>query len=375
MNPELPELITKAADRIEAVAGKQKALADQLEKSGAEFEARLHSLEQQGAHVPSGRKASGGAFLLADAIVRSPALEAFKRGETKNALIPLAESGVSLLRKDFLRSDGEGGIAPAVTYNPEIQMETGRPALSILDLLTTIPVMDGSYSYVVELEHNLSDDGEPDYQHAQGDTKATASARFERRTADIFTIASVSKAAEQVLQDIESLRTYIVSHSLYRLRAKAEAEVLSGASSSGIQGIATQATVFNTSNSSADAVGAAIAELRVDGWDASVVVLHPRDWFVIQSERATEGEYVAGGWSSPAAPTIWNVPVVLNRNLQEGTGLVMDRRAAAVLDRQRPTFAVGYVNDDFERNLITMRAEMRLGLVVYSPQAILQFDV
>src|SRR3546814_11572627 len=100
--------------------------------------------------------------------------------------------------------------------------------------------------------------------------------------------------------------------------------------------------------------------------------MHPNTWHEIRSERtATEGDYVAGGWNNPAPPNVWGVPVVTNAAMAEGDVLVLDPQQVLILDRMQATAEFGYVNDDFTKNVVTLRAELRAGLPVLAPPAVL----
>jgi hypothetical protein len=63
---------------------------------------------------------------------------------------------------------------------------------------------------------------------------------------------------------------------------------------------------------------------------------------------------------------------VLSNFMQPGNFLIGAlARSAVVYARQGATVEMGYVNDDFTRNLVTIRVEERLGLGVERPSGIL----
>jgi hypothetical protein len=55
-----------------------------------------------------------------------------------------------------------------------------------------------------------------------------------------------------------------------------------------------------------------------------------------------------------------------------GEPLVFDASQIAILDRQSARVELGRESDDFTRGLVTMLAEVRAGLAVFSPSAILK---
>jgi HK97 family phage major capsid protein len=74
--------------------------------------------------------------------------------------------------------------------------------------------------------------------------------------------------------------------------------------------------------------------------------------------------------SNGMIPTVWGLPVVASNNVEAGKFYVLDLNAIEMMLRQSVTVEMGFVNDDFTKNLITMRAEMRGALAVYQPTAV-----
>ena len=67
----------------------------------------------------------------------------------------------------------------------------------------------------------------------------------------------------------------------------------------------------------------------------------------------------------------FGVRVVVTKDLQAGKIIAARTENSIVIyDRQSVTVEMGYVNDDFTKNLITIRAEERLGLGVERPAGI-----
>jgi HK97 family phage major capsid protein len=137
----------------------------------------------------------------------------------------------------------------------------------------------------------------------------------------------------------------------------------------GILTAATAATV--TATKPADRVGEAVSQLAADGWLPDLCLLNPADAFAIASERATTGEYVTSGWSIPVPGSIWSMARVETPAVAAGTAVVLQRSAVLVLDRQTPTVLVSTEDaDNFTKNLVTLLAEVRLGMAVLAPRAI-----
>jgi hypothetical protein len=54
---------------------------------------------------------------------------------------------------------------------------------------------------------------------------------------------------------------------------------------------------------------------------------------------------------------------------------VLDTSQVALLERQDATVQMGWIEDQFARNVVTVRAELRAGLAVFSPTAVLHIEL
>jgi HK97 family phage major capsid protein len=248
--------------------------------------------------------------------------------------------------------------------------ENPQRRLTVFDVLPRLPVTSNSF------EFNILDSyvNAAAYQTSEGATKSEGSMPTDLVTAPICTVAHWIKASEQVLADVPALSSQIDSLMRYGVLAKASAEIINGATSGKIQGLVTQATAYPYLGTTplADAIGSAITYLDTIGWEASLVIIHPSDWFDIQSERSTtEKEYVAGGWSVPNPRTIWGVQVITDPSVSPGNPLILDASQVAILDRLDARVEFGRSGTDMVENKITVLAELRAGLAVFSPSAVL----
>ncbi|MFB2762745.1 phage major capsid protein [Marinobacter shengliensis] len=347
-------------------------LKSQVNEKFSSVEDRLFNLEQRGAELPPGFGSTKRKSVVADAL-RCDQLAALQAGRTKSAVIPLTSSIKALVGDAGSSSDDSYSVLPQRA--PEAMYNAPRRRLSLLDVMQSIQVASNSFEFVrLDGFTNAAD-----YQLAEGDAKAEQPMPNQLVSANIATIAALLPTSEQILSDVPMLQQFIQAQLMYGVREKLEREMISGAGGTGqISGLMNEATAFTASSSAsgADAIGEAIARLEVTGWNAGLIILHPDDWQVIRSERAaTDGQYVAGGWNQPAAPNVWGVPVVTSAGMTEGNALVLDPSQVAMLDRMQARFELGYVNAGFAENVVTARSELRAGVAVFSPTAVLNVAV
>jgi HK97 family phage major capsid protein len=95
-------------------------------------------------------------------------------------------------------------------------------------------------------------------------------------------------------------------------------------------------------------------------------VLNPIDWFNIETTKDAAGGYIFANPQQLAGPTLWGKPVAQTVSMTVNNYLVGAFKMAATLyDRETVEVLISSENaDDFEKNLLTMRAEERLALAV-----------
>ncbi|MDX9969434.1 MAG: phage major capsid protein, partial [Hydrogenophaga sp.] len=91
----------------------------------------------------------------------------------------------------------------------------------------------------------------------------------------------------------------------------------------------------------------------------------------VQIPRDLEGRYLFGSPLSPAQGSLWQVPVAQTPSLAAGQFIVLDLAYVTILDRQQLQVLLSeHHKDNFTRNLITMLAELRVGLEVRHSKAV-----
>lgn len=246
--------------------------------------------------------------------------------------------------------------------------------LVMRDLLTVVPLTTGNAIEYVETTWNYA----ADYQVLEGDKKAQGDVAFLEKTANVRTIAWFVKVSRQMMADAPYFASTVDSQLLYGVAKKEDREILLGDGLAGhLAGIMPAATalppdvlagIINT----ADQILSAIAYLQSIGYTPTAIVLNPLDWAAMQIAKTAQGIYILGGPPQGLAPaTLWNLPVVSSSEMPPTEFLVgAFPPNAALFDRETASVDVSYENeDDFVRNLVTLRCEERVALAIYRPQA------
>jgi HK97 family phage major capsid protein len=103
--------------------------------------------------------------------------------------------------------------------------------------------------------------------------------------------------------------------------------------------------------------------------------MNPADWTRIALLKDGDGKYIFGNPGTAVEPRLFGKPVVTTLGMAVDKFLVADFTAAATLyDRWTARVEIGYENDDFTRNMLTVLAEERVALAVKDPTALVFGD-
>lgn len=362
LNHTLQNIGTQIADFKSSSAEKQ-----------TEFGARLQEIEQKVVNVSARRGAnddSTDSNAVTAQVVAAEGITGFRAGMKSTGQIS-CKVGVRAAI-----TNPNKGVTGSTSYPTAPQRDSAgirgipQPRLSLLDVLPIVPVTSATYEFV-RLDGYINGAA---YQKEEGEEKAEGSMPTKMERAEIATIATWIPASLQVLQDNDQLEGQINTLMGVGVRQKLEAELINGDGGAGeILGFKKQATAAGiTTGKPADRIGAALTDLKAEGWNPNVIVMNPRDWFAIESERAEDGDgqYVIGTPRDPAPPSLWGTPVVVTNGMPQGEALILDTSVAALLDRQEVTVeASRHDGDNFRRNMVTILAELRAGLAVFAPTA------
>lgn len=327
----------------------------------ASLAAQVFEMEQKGARANFG---GGGSHVATwgEQVLKSAHLRAFAEGgRNAKTRIPV-ETKATLTNTDF----------PVIPdYDREI-VPLGRRRLMVRSLLGSANTTSNAISY--RRETGFTNAAAP---VAEGALKPESDLNFEEVTAPVRTIAHWIKASRQVLDDDVQLRSEIDTTLRYGLGFVVEGQLLHGdGSGQNLHGLIPQATAFDEARRAAgdsafDILLKAISQSEEADYPASGAVISTRDWYAMMGVKDSQGRYIGGGPLADVPDRVWRLPVAPSNAMPVGKFIVgaLDL-AAKVYTRTDATVELGYVNDDFIRNLLTILGEERLALAVRRPEAI-----
>lgn len=250
--------------------------------------------------------------------------------------------------------------------------------LTIRSRIPVISVDSGTVDAIRELA-NTNNAAEV----AQGAAKPESDVTFEKTSVNIRTIAHWIKVSNQLLSDAPAIASYIDVRARDGLAQRIEGQLMNGLGTGDlIKGFtaAGNFTAFTPVSGAnlADSINKAKYQLWATGNMPDTVFVNPADWSALEllREGAGTGQYLYGAPGTAGGMSPFGVPIVMSNHVAAGTFLIGNVGQSAVLfEREGATVEMGYINDDFTRNLVTIRVEERLALSVDRPAGMLYGNI
>lgn len=296
-------------------------------------------------------------------------------GDQIKALSETNQGRVGLNVKATLTTGiASGGAIDVPTRDATVGLPQQR--LTVRNLLDVISISTGSVEYASQTTRPTAAG-----MVAEGLAKPESAIDWELKTTSSKVIAHWIKASRQILEDAPQLRDLIDSELRYGLALKEEEQLLSGdGTGANLLGMIPEATAYADPLSLAspnmiDMIGTAVLQSALADFPATGIVIHPADWWRMRLLKDSDGKYILGDPQAVIQPSLFGLPVVATKSMTVDKFLVGDFRSAGTLyDRWAPRVEVGYVNDDFTRNLVTVLAEERVAFAVKQGEALTYGD-
>ncbi|MGP9834216.1 phage major capsid protein [Marinobacter sp. NSM] len=250
--------------------------------------------------------------------------------------------------------------------------------LTIRQLIPTITVAENAVNSLREAT-NVNNAAEV----AQGGAKPESDITFEQYNVPVETVAHWIKVSNQLMADAPAVAAYIDTRLRDGLAQRVDAQLLNGnGSTPNLSGLtnAGNFTAFTPTSGAnlVESINKAKYALWATGNMPDTVIVNPADWGAMELARegAGTGAYLYGAPGTNAGTSPFGVQVVMSNNMAAGSFLIGSMRASATIyQRQGAVVEMGFINDDFTKNLVTIRAEERLALAVDRPSGIMFGDI
>lgn len=347
-----------------------KELADQALTGMNEAKARLDELEQK---LDRRGNEDGRDYTAGERFIEA---EEFKNFASQTR--PRGRAIVEVKDISSLTTDVAGSVGSMVQPQRVSGTELPQRRLTIRSLLAQGNTNSSSIEY----------DREKVFTNAaatvaEGALKPQSELQYEDATAPVRTIAHWMRASVQILADAPALRSIIDQRLRYGLAYAEELQILAGDGvGQNLNGLITQATAYAapgglTASTQVDVLRLMILQVALAEFPANGIVMNPTDMAAIELSKDSAGGYIVGNPQGTVDKRLWGLPVVETQAIGVDKALVgAFNLAAQIFDRQDATVEVSTEDqDNFVKNKVTIRAEERLALAVYRPQAIVYGDL
>lgn len=366
---------------VEAIEKKQSEIDSMLKSAGAESKSAVEAAEKAAKEL----KAMGDRLLE----IEQKQAEGIKKGyEMPKSL------GESFATSDEFKAFAEGRTSKArLEIKNTITGQSGSPAANsdtIVAPQRQVGIVSGAFrtlrirdvmpsgttsSNLVEYTRELAFTNSA-AETAEGATKPEAALTFELVSAPVKTIAHWLKLSKQVMDDAPALASYVDTRLRYGVDLRIDQQLLNGnGTGQNIGGLAKAGnhTAFTPSSgdNAIDSINRAIYAVAAADYNATAIILNPADWGAIERTKTNDDAYVFGA-PQKLAPTLWGLPVIATNTMTQGKFMVgAFDMAAQVWNRQGTVVEMSEADDtNFQKNLVTVRAEARLALAIYRPASI-----
>jgi len=343
---ELIEVLSKVQS-LETEGQEVKALKADLE----EVTLKVLNIETKGAsnNVPEGL-----ASLLTE---KSEELKAMKEKSGASVQITLKTAGTMGLATNVTgqvpQAEREQGIARIVTRNP-----------FVLQLVNVGTIMSNVWEWV---EQKNRDGGAA--MTAEGAAKSQADFDLVVASANVKKVTAYIKVTKEMLDDVELMRSEIDQELTELINLKIDDQLLNGTGLTvNLTGINTNATAWAAGSFALaiptptkwDVLRTAINQVRVNLFEPNYILMHPTDVTGMELSKDSTGQYIMPPFAALDGTVVSGIRVVANTGIALDSFLVGDFSKAGVRFKEGLTINVGYENDDFTKNLVTILAEARL---------------
>ena len=191
-------------------------------------------------------------------------------------------------------------------------------------------------------------------------------------TVSLAKIATYIKESDEYINDYPFLESAINGRLLYELGLVEQNKLVTDLI--GTSGIQSDSAAWKTTSKAADIADlilkAAMDVQEATGFAADAVVLNPAVWYMLRVARNANEDYYGGGFfGAQNVPNLWGIPVCISNAVTASQIIVGAFKTCGSVVRNGGV-AVEAANtneDDFIKNLMTIRAEERVALAVRRP--------
>ena len=329
----------------------------EMEKAIAKMEGRIEAMSEKAVDAPKAK----GAKTLKEALVKT-------YSDNVKAITDSIEKGhrITLDVKTDTTIDGDysGNVALSV-LEPGVN-RIARPIRRIREI-SNVGTTTSKFVTYIQQTQNVTPGAEGTLWVNEAGAKFNGEVKYEEVSEEVKKIAAYIKVSKEMLADLSFVRSEINTELMEAIEQNIDYSLVNGAGGVDLNGLLSVAPAFSAGTFAGTIPGANIsdlirvakAQIQAANFQPTHVVLNPEDVAKIELTKTSSGEYTY--------PAFWDanmmlagLTIVSSNNITAGTLVVGDFTKFNIKFREDMNMSVGYENDDFTRNMVTILCEARL---------------
>jgi HK97 family phage major capsid protein len=328
----------------------------EMEKAIAKMEGRIEAMSEKAVDAPKAK----GAKTLKDALVKTYTDNVKQISESieKGSRITLDVKVDTTIDGDY-----DGNVALSV-LEPGVN-RISRPIRRIREI-SNVGSTTSKFVTYIQQDQNVTP-GEGTLWVNEAGAKFNGQVKYSEISEEVKKIAAYIKVSKEMLADLAFVRSEINTELMEAIEQNIDFSLVNGAGGVDLNGLLSSAPNFAAGTFAGTIPGANImdliriakAQIEAANFVPTHVVLNPEDVAKIELTKTSTGEYTYPAFWD-ANMRVAGLVVVSSNNITAGTMIVGDFTKFNIKFREDMNMSVGYENDDFTRNMVTILCEARL---------------
>lgn len=269
-----------------------------------------------------------------------------------------------MLEKKDATTITSGSLAPHYGVEVDPNLSVNPRAQSVIRKYANV---SGTNNRTLVYAEYVSKDGDAAWV-PEGGLKPLMDAELKEKTITAAKVAIAAKFTEETLSDFPNFVNEVQTEMVNKLGIKEEQGILEGTGSSGeIKGVAADMPAFSLTNfyieraNMFDALVASYSQIVSTSemaYRPNLVLMNPLDYAAMQLTKDVNGQYLRP--FRYGDELIQGMRVETSTAIEQGDFIMGDFSYLNIRDLWTLSITIGWENDDFRKNIVTVIAEKRL---------------
>ena len=342
--------LKKEVDALKSLTEKSA----EIEKAIAKFEGRIEAMSEKAVSTREvAPRTIGQAVRKSLKDNHKAIVSAMEKGETIN---------LDVKTDTDLTNDYTGAVALSV-LDPMVD-RIKRPIRRVQEIAN---VGTTTSKYVVYIQQTTASTSS---FILEAGAKAQGQVQYQEVSVEVKKVAATLKVSKEMLTDLAFMQSEVNYDLMESVEQSIDNALLNGNGvGANLDGVINQSTAWSagtfagtiTNANVSDVIRVGKAQIEASNFTPTHVILNPEDVAKIQLTKTAQGEYTYPIFmDQTGAMNLAGMVVVSSANMTADNFVIGDFSRFNVRYREALNMSIGYVNDDFQRNMVTILCEARL---------------